>query len=113
MSQLSTLNYNYKYKDFHDFYTKLQEYGKHFFLAIHRGSFESAPENSLPAIQESMDRGLFIIEIDVHKTKDGVIILMHDDTVDRMTNGSGKISELTYEQINELFWMHLYLLVCK
>jgi glycerophosphoryl diester phosphodiesterase len=103
MSQLSTTDYSYKYKDFHDFHKKFNEFGKHFFLAIHRGAFEAAPENSFPAIQRSIDQGIFIIEIDVHKTKDGIVILMHDDTVDRMTNGSGKISELTYEQINELF----------
>lgn len=102
MSPLSTIDHSYKYKDFHDFYEKFQELGRHFFLAIHRGCFESAPENSLPAIQTSIDQGLFIIEIDVHKTKDGIVILMHDDSVDRMTNGFGKISELTYEQINAL-----------
>ncbi|MGR5866244.1 glycerophosphodiester phosphodiesterase family protein [Bacillus cereus] len=103
MNTQKNIDYKYECENFQSFYSQFKELGKGFFLAMHRGSFEYAPENSLSAIQKSMELGLFIIEIDVQMTKDGVIILMHDDSIDRMTNGSGEISELTYEQIKSFY----------
>ncbi|MBD2862307.1 glycerophosphodiester phosphodiesterase family protein [Paenibacillus oceani] len=76
--------------------------GSALFLADHRGCWNEAPENSLAAIQDSMNNGIYIIEIDVQQTKDGYLILMHDSTVDRMTNGTGKVSELKLEDIQRL-----------
>lgn len=97
------LNFTSRYHNFQDFYEKFKEKGNYLFPVAHRGCWKFAPENSLSAIQNCMNKGVFIIELDVHKTKDGKVILMHDDSVDRMTNGSGKIADLTLEQIKALF----------
>ncbi|MBK1883341.1 glycerophosphodiester phosphodiesterase family protein [Luteolibacter pohnpeiensis] len=63
------------------------------------GAWERHPENSLSAIRESIEKGIDILEIDVRKTKDGELVLMHDSTIDRTTDGKGKVSDLTLEQL--------------
>ena len=68
----------------------------------HRALHTKYPENSLAAIQHSIDAGLDMIEIDVRQTKDGVLILMHDATVNRTTAGDGQLRDLTFEQIKKL-----------
>lgn len=65
----------------------------------HRGNHQEAPENSIPAFQKATAWG---IETDIWLTKDKKWVVMHDGTVDRMTNGTGKISEMTLEQIRKL-----------
>ncbi|MEB3369521.1 glycerophosphodiester phosphodiesterase family protein [Saccharopolyspora mangrovi] len=70
--------------------------------AAHRGAWRDYPENSLAAIDEAVRDGAEIVEIDVRKTADGHLVLMHDETVDRTTNGSGKVSDLTLAQIKQL-----------
>jgi glycerophosphoryl diester phosphodiesterase len=65
----------------------------------HRGDWRYAPENSLMAIQRCIDLGVDVIELDFRLTKDGHLVAMHDYTVDRTTNGKGKVSELTLEEI--------------
>lgn len=64
----------------------------------HRGWYE-APENTLSAYRESAKQGFKYVECDVQFTVDGVAVLLHDDTIDRTSNGSGAISQLTYEQV--------------
>lgn len=72
-------------------------------LQAHRtGDRPGAAENSIGAMQASLDEGALLMEMDVTKTADGVLILMHDDTVDRTTNGTGVVSEMTYAEISEL-----------
>ena len=71
-------------------------------LTAHRGLSNVAPENSAPAIVEAGKAGYYAAEFDIAPTKDGVWILMHDDTVDRMTDGEGKVSDFTYSEISEL-----------
>lgn len=61
-----------------------------------------APENTLAGIEAAMRLGADAIEIDVHCTADGVPVLIHDDTVDRTTNGEGSIHEMTLEQARAL-----------
>jgi glycerophosphoryl diester phosphodiesterase len=68
----------------------------------HRALHTKYPENSLAAIQHSIDAGLDMIEIDVRQTADGVLILMHDATVNRTTDGEGPVRDLTYEHIKKL-----------
>lgn len=68
-------------------------------VASHRGDWRHFPENSLEAIDSAVEMGVDIVEIDVQRTKDSVLILMHDSKLDRTTTGSGKISELTYDSI--------------
>lgn len=72
-------------------------------IVAHRGCWsEAAPENSLAAIRRCEAIGADIIEIDVGVTADGIPVLMHDDTVDRTTDGSGAISALPLEHVREL-----------
>lgn len=68
-------------------------------VASHRGDWRNFPENSLEAIDNAIKMGVDIVEIDLQRTKDGVLILMHDPKIDRTTTGKGTISELTYDSI--------------
>lgn len=72
-------------------------------VASHRAVHNRYPENSLAAIQEAIDLGIDIIEIDVKITKDSVPILMHDRTIDRTTTGKGDPETLTFEEIQQFF----------
>jgi glycerophosphoryl diester phosphodiesterase len=71
-------------------------------IAAHRGQWRSAPENSLPGIDAAIDQGAEIVEIDIRMTRDGGLVLMHDETVDRTTNGAGRVADLTTEQVTSL-----------
>lgn len=72
-------------------------------VVAHRGGVGlDVPENTLPAIQKAIDIGAQLVEIDVRETKDGHLILMHDATVDRTTNGSGRVEDMTLKEIREL-----------
>lgn len=66
----------------------------------HRG-WTQAPENTLPAWQEAVRLGFKYMEGDVSKTSDGVFVMLHDNTIDRTSNGSGDISALTYAQASQ------------
>ena len=71
-------------------------------VVAHRADWRNFPENSLEAIQSSIDMGVDMLELDVQRTKDGVLILMHDQKLDRTTTGQGKIAETTWEEISKL-----------
>ena len=62
----------------------------------------NAPENTLPAILSAVRKGAHQIEIDAQFSKDRVLVLMHDATVDRTTNGTGKVAELTFDELRAL-----------
>lgn len=68
-------------------------------MIAHRGMSSLAPENTLEAIELAASYEFEIVEFDISETADGKFIVMHDSSVDRTTNGTGEISELTYEQI--------------
>ena len=68
----------------------------------HRGASEYAPENTLSAFYLGLMQGANGIETDVQKTRDGVLVLFHDDTVDRVSDGSGKIADYTWEELRKL-----------
>ncbi|WP_240775497.1 glycerophosphodiester phosphodiesterase family protein [Sphingobacterium psychroaquaticum] len=70
--------------------------------AAHRGAHRQYPENSLAAIEEAIALGATVVEVDVRATKDGVLVLMHDKTVDRTTTGKGKVSDLTFAELQKL-----------
>lgn len=76
--------------------------GHRFVVVAHRGSHLAAPENSLDAYEQAIKDGCDFGEADLRMTKDGVIVLMHDATVDRTTDGHGKVSDLTFAQIRAL-----------
>jgi glycerophosphoryl diester phosphodiesterase len=65
----------------------------------HRGASAYAPENTISAFRKAIEIGVDCIELDVHICRSGEVIVMHDDTLDRTTNLSGKISEMTLEEI--------------
>lgn len=67
----------------------------------HRGAAGLAPENTLSAIRKGLELKCDRIEIDIHQTSDSVLVLMHDETIDRTTNGSGKIKNLPYSTLQE------------
>ena len=68
----------------------------------HRGAMGHETENTLPSIQKAMDLGVDMIEIDVFKLKSGEIVVFHDDTVDRLTNGPGSIEEYNIIELKKL-----------
>ena len=71
-------------------------------ITAHRGGGGAmTPENSLSAIKSGLESRPDRIEIDIHQTKDNVLIVMHDESIDRTTTGSGNITDLTYEQIKQ------------
>ncbi len=70
--------------------------------SAHRGEHLKHPENSLPAIQAAIDAGVDYVELDVRTSSDGCLVLMHDPTVDRMTNGKGAIKDMTFAEIRKL-----------
>ncbi len=72
-------------------------------VVAHRGDWRNAPENSLQAIENCIKMGVDMVEIDVRETKDGKLILMHDETIDRTTTGTGKVTDLTWEYLQTLY----------
>lgn len=68
----------------------------------HRGFSSKAPENTIPAYEEAGKSKYWGAETDIAETSDGEFILMHDNTVDRTTNGTGTVGDMTLEQIKAL-----------
>ena len=65
----------------------------------HRGDWRNYPENSIPAIESVIRMGVDIVEIDLKMTKDSVLVLSHDQTINRMFNGKGYVSDFTYDSL--------------
>ena len=72
-------------------------------VCAHRAYHKLAPENSIASIEKAIEANIDIVEVDVSATKDGVLILMHDNSIYRTTNGQGYVSDLTFAEINKLF----------
>lgn len=71
-------------------------------LCAHRGLSQACPENTLPAFASAMAVGAYEIEFDVWRSCDGVPVICHDATVDRTTNGTGRISDMRWDEIRRL-----------
>ena len=71
-------------------------------MIAHRGYSAIAPENTLPAFKLAGENGFWGAECDTSPTADGVWIVMHDDTVDRTTNGEGPVNRFTFDEIRAL-----------
>ena len=69
------------------------------FVIAHRADWSNFPENSLEAIESSIKMGVDIVELDIHRTADGELVVCHDRTINRTTNGKGAIKELTLDYI--------------
>jgi glycerophosphoryl diester phosphodiesterase len=68
----------------------------------HRGCAGEVPENTLASFEAGIASGAAILESDVHLTRDGVAVLIHDDVVDRVTEGTGRVAELALEDLRRL-----------
>ncbi len=68
----------------------------------HRGGRRWAPENTLASFKRSIDLGVDGIELDVHKCKTGELVVIHDDDVERTTNGKGAVKDMTWDQLSAL-----------
>lgn len=71
-------------------------------LVSHRGDWHGTAENSLHAIQKAIEKGCAAVAVDVRKTRDDLLVLMADETVDRMTNGKGRVADLTLAELRAL-----------
>jgi len=78
-------------------------YKKHAFLLFaHRGAQLKEPENTIPAFKRAVEDGCNAIELDVYRTRDGHLIVFHDNTLERITNGTGRVAEHTLEELQAL-----------
>ena len=75
---------------------------KNIFVAAHRGWRSRYPENTMEAFRAAVELEVDQIETDIRITKDGELVLIHDDKVDRTTNGSGKVCEMTLAELRAL-----------
>lgn len=71
-------------------------------LIAHRGGSLEAPENTLASFRHAINVGAEYVELDVQMSKDGVLVVIHDETLDRTTNGSGSIGDYTYAELKKL-----------
>ena len=88
-------NFNKISKEFHD------PNSEYVMVAAHRASHINHPENSLSAIQHAVELGVDIIEVDVKVTIDSVVVLNHDRTINRTTNGTGNPEGYTWEELQK------------
>lgn len=72
-------------------------------IIAHRGASAYAPENTLASFEKAIEMGAVVIETDVHQTKDSVVVIMHDLSVDRTTNGKGLIKDISSKDFKQLF----------
>lgn len=71
-------------------------------VMAHRGGDGLWPENTMYGFERAVDLGVDVLETEIHSTADNILVLMHDSTVDRTTNGSGPISSFTLEELKTL-----------
>ena len=83
-------------------YPSPKETSQLFEIVCHRGAESFAPENTLTSVDLAFSQGFKFVEIDVRETLDGIPIVIHDARVNRTTNSTGKIKDLTYEQATRL-----------
>ena len=69
------------------------------YVLAHRGYSGKAPENTMAAFELALAAGADGLELDVHITKDGEVVVIHDHTLERTTNGRGRVEELTYSEL--------------
>lgn len=72
------------------------------YIIAHRGSSSAAPENTIAAFDVAVEQGADYIELDVQMTMDQHVVVIHDDTVDRTTNGNGLVKSSTLDQLKKL-----------
>lgn len=68
-------------------------------VIAHRGDSHNYPENTLPAFRSAVEMGIDVVETDIHITKDGVLVIWHDPTLERNTDGNGRVEDHTLEEL--------------
>ena len=76
---------------------------KYVIVVSHRGDWRNYPENSIPAIESVIKMGVDMVELDIAMTKDSVLVLSHDRTIDRCTTGKGRVSDMTYDSLQTFY----------
>lgn len=71
-------------------------------VIAHQGGDGERPSNTIVAFQYAVEIGVDVLEMDIHSTRDGVLVTIHDDTVDRTTNGTGRVHDFTFAELQEL-----------
>ncbi len=71
-------------------------------VLAHRGDSSAYPENTMPSFRSAWEMGVDVIETDLHLTRDGVCVVWHDETVDRNTDGAGKIRDMSWDYLKKL-----------
>ncbi|WP_420410730.1 glycerophosphodiester phosphodiesterase family protein [Roseibium sp.] len=71
-------------------------------IVCHRGASLKAPENTLAALEAAIADGVEVVELDVRPSRDGVLYVHHDETVDRTTNGTGRLGDMLSSEIDQL-----------
>lgn len=71
-------------------------------VIAHQGGNLIRPDNTMLAFDHAVALGVDVLEMDIHSTKDGVLVVIHDDTVDRTTDGNGRVSDLTLAELKQL-----------
>ena len=71
-------------------------------LIAHRGDHSSAPENTIKAFEDAIAHGADYIEVDLRTSSDGKLVVMHDATLDRMTNGTGSVRDYSWKSLSVL-----------
>ncbi|RMG19208.1 MAG: glycerophosphodiester phosphodiesterase [Bacteroidetes bacterium] len=79
-----------------------QQASRNFNVIAHRGASGYAPENTLAAVQKALDMGADMVEIDVHLSRDGEVVVIHDPTLERTTSGKGEVSNKTLTELRQL-----------
>jgi len=74
---------------------------KNILLIGHRGTRKGYDENTIGAFRKAIEYGADLIEMDIHRTKDNMIIVIHDETLDRTTNGHGNVNDIKYKEIEK------------
>lgn len=72
------------------------------YIMGHRGAAGLEPENTLRSIRRALELGVTAVEVDVHLSRDGRLVVIHDDTVDRTTDGYGRVRDLTFAELRRL-----------
>lgn len=70
-------------------------------IIAHQGGDDLWPGNTMFAFQNAADLGVDVLEMDLHITKDGILVLIHDETIDRTTDGTGEVEAMTYEELQQ------------
>src|SRR5699024_285116 len=80
---------------------QLKEERQNLLLVAHRGLSSEYPENTLIAFQAALQSNIVMLEIDLHRTADGCLVVIHDDSIDRTSNGSEKIKATTLDALRQ------------